>query len=254
MHHKILIRAVLVAITITVLYYFSFNKFTGMFTDTLQVKVVRVIDGDTFYTANGEKVRLLGINAPEKWEPMYNESKFFLKNKIENKTVTLKFDKYQRDKYGRILSYVFLDGDFINSDLLKFGLANVYDSSGLIYDLSLKKVQDIAIQSQVGIWNRSNYTNCFVLKSFSYKTPEYVTIQNKCNFPINITRWYIKDEDRHFFYFNRYIIGPNESVTVYTNNKTAEFSFNSKYNIWNDDGDSIFFRDNKGRLVLFFSY
>lgn len=73
------------------------------------VRVSKVIDGDTFETESTLTVRLLGINAPNRGERNYEEAKEYLSDLIGGEEVTLEYDKYQDDKYGRILAYVWED-------------------------------------------------------------------------------------------------------------------------------------------------
>ncbi len=110
--------------------------------DYADVLVTRVFDGDTVQLANGEKVRLLGIDTPEteysyadqrekrKRSPQYYQearrATEFLKESVEGKRVRLEFDLEKRDKYGRLLAYVYLaDGTFVNAEIIKQGYAAV---------------------------------------------------------------------------------------------------------------------------------
>lgn len=68
--------------------------------------VSHVTDGDTFELQNGLGVRLIGINAPDRGEELFTESTQFLASEIQGKTVYLEYDRYQDDKYGRILAWV----------------------------------------------------------------------------------------------------------------------------------------------------
>ncbi len=99
--------------------------------------VTRVIDGDTIVVmldGAQEKVRLLGIDTPEKdsrytkAEPMNKAATRRVKELAENRTVTLvSGGKDKMDKYGRLLAYVILpDGRVLNEILVKEGLAAVY--------------------------------------------------------------------------------------------------------------------------------
>ena len=99
------------------------------------VRVARVIDGDTFEIINkgkSEKVRLIGVDTPETVKPNSGvqpfgpEASSFTKKMIEGKLVRLEFDVQERDKYGRLLAYVYLeDGTLLNSRLLEEGLATI---------------------------------------------------------------------------------------------------------------------------------
>ena len=71
--------------------------------------VEKVTDGDTFELESGQVVRLTGVNAPDRGEEGYDEAGGYLKKRLENKKVYLEYDRYQDDKYGRILAWVWVD-------------------------------------------------------------------------------------------------------------------------------------------------
>ena len=109
----------------------GFKSLTGK--TTLEEKhetgfVERVIDGDTFVLDNGEHVRLVCINTPEKGEPYYQEAKDSLTRLVLNKEVLLEKDTRNKDKYGRLLRYIRSteDNHLYNQDLIGQGLAKVY--------------------------------------------------------------------------------------------------------------------------------
>jgi micrococcal nuclease len=94
--------------------------------------VERVVDGDTFVLADGERVRLIGVDTPETVKPgtapqVYGkEASRYTKRMLEGKRVRLEFDVSERDRYGRLLAYVYLeDGTFFNEHLLAEGYARV---------------------------------------------------------------------------------------------------------------------------------
>lgn len=88
--------------------------------------VARVIDGDTIELTDGEKVRLLGIDTPERGDPFYDSARFFLESLVAGKVLEAEYAKRRRDGYGRILAFLFADTMFINAALLRSGLATVY--------------------------------------------------------------------------------------------------------------------------------
>jgi len=72
--------------------------------------ISKIEDGDTLLLNNNTSVRLIGINAPDKNEPNYKESKIYLEKVLpKNKTIYLEYDRYQDDKFGRILAWVWVD-------------------------------------------------------------------------------------------------------------------------------------------------
>ena len=85
-----------------------------------------VVDGDTIYLSNGEKVRFVGVNTPERGVEGYVASKTFVQKLCLNKEVGLDIDNSKHsDKYGRTLAVVIVDGKNVNEMLLKEGLAEV---------------------------------------------------------------------------------------------------------------------------------
>lgn len=91
-----------------------------------QVRVVRVIDGDTIEIEGGARVRYIGIDTPE----VYPQTKYYgpeawAKNRelVEGKVVTLEKDVTEADAYGRLLRYVYVDGVFVNGELVRLGYA-----------------------------------------------------------------------------------------------------------------------------------
>lgn len=126
-------------------------------------KVVRVVDGDTFiinYNGKEERVRLIGVDTPESVHP--NEEKNtafgkkvsnFSKEKLTNKEVQIEFDVSQRDKYGRLLCYVYVDGQMYNKLLLEEGLAKVATyPPNIKYVEDFTKIQKEARENKKGMW------------------------------------------------------------------------------------------------------
>ncbi|MCL2157326.1 MAG: thermonuclease family protein [Methanobrevibacter sp.] len=85
-----------------------------------------VYDGDTIFVVGVGKVRLVGIDTPERGDPGYEEATNYVKNKCLGKTVYLDIDNAEpKDKYGRTLAIVYVDEININQELLKLGYAKV---------------------------------------------------------------------------------------------------------------------------------
>lgn len=94
--------------------------------------VRKVFDGDTIGLDDGTRVRLIGIDAPEvdspysKKEPFGEESKAFLASLVLNRQVSLVQGDPPRDKYGRLLAYVYVDGVLVNGRMIREGWARAY--------------------------------------------------------------------------------------------------------------------------------
>lgn len=92
--------------------------------------VTHVIDGDTFILESGERVRLLGVNAPEEGRCYFDEAKEALSNQLLNKRVIINEEK--RDNYGRRMGLVYQDGLLVNTMMIEEGFAKPdYTSNSL---------------------------------------------------------------------------------------------------------------------------
>ena len=133
-------------------FVFSVNLFAEYYKD---LKVLRVIDGDTVYVKHSEKLlklRLLNIDAPELKQPFGEESRRYLKSLIDSKLVDV--NTLKQDRYGRVLSTIFFEGKNVNKLMVEKGLAWVYDD--YVIDKSLYEDQMQARRNEVGLWSNSN--------------------------------------------------------------------------------------------------
>jgi micrococcal nuclease len=142
-----------------------FGVFTTTASDSVPqdriVVVAYVFDGDTIETSDGERVRLLGIDAPEiahhevQGEFFGEESTAWLRQRIGDQSVTLKFGLEPTDRYGRTLAWVFdSEGRLINEELLQTGNAVLLDRFGLPpeFDSLLRVAQTEAKTEKRGLW------------------------------------------------------------------------------------------------------
>jgi len=123
--------------------------------------VIQVFDGDTIqidYFGQKETVRILGIDAPEsifKKECFGKEAKGYLKNLIDDKYIYIEFDKTQseRDKFDRLLAYIYLENELINEKMIKDGYAFEY-TYNLPYNYmgEFKEAEKFARENDLGLW------------------------------------------------------------------------------------------------------
>lgn len=157
-------------------YYSQDGKFTipfGRKYNYADVLVKRAVDGDTLQLESGERVRLIGIDTPEMHESdkLYRDSQrtrqdigaikqlgrqayAFTKNLTEGKRVSLEFDVEKRDKYKRLLAYVYLkDGTFVNAKIVEEGYASLMSIPPNVKyaDLFLRLYQEARIAKR-GLW------------------------------------------------------------------------------------------------------
>lgn len=119
------------------------------------VKVTRVIDGDTIAIEGGYHIRYIGIDAPEKDELSYIEAKQANKELVEGKRIRLEKDISEKDRYGRLLRYVYVEGTFINAEMVRQGYAcaKAYVPD-VKYQVYLEAVEKEARQTKRGIWRQ----------------------------------------------------------------------------------------------------
>jgi endonuclease YncB( thermonuclease family) len=128
---------------------------------SLRVKVHWVDDGDTIVVAGGERVRYLGINTPEvahkdkPGEPFGEEAKAFNTKLVQGRWISLELAKQQRDHYGRLLAFVFLeDGTSVNGELVRQGYAHLLRRQPeLPHWKRLLELQRQALKEKKGIWS-----------------------------------------------------------------------------------------------------
>lgn len=120
-----------------------------------QEKVLRIIDGDTFELFSGEKVRIVGINAPEIKDKYGDESKKYLLSLIQNKYVILENDSISKDKdvYGRLLRYVYLDNEDINKKMIRDGFAVAYLKYSFTKNDEYERAEQLAKNENIGVWS-----------------------------------------------------------------------------------------------------
>jgi micrococcal nuclease len=126
--------------------------------------VLRVIDGDTIVVlldGHQEKVRYMGMNTPETHhahkgiEPFGPEAAEADRRLVEGKTVRLEFDVQGRDKYGRLLAYVYVGEVMVNAKLVRQGYAQVatYPPTVQYVDL-FRQLQREAREAGRGLWGK----------------------------------------------------------------------------------------------------
>ena len=120
-----------------------------------QALVTSVIDGDTVELADGRRVRYLGIDTPESGEYYAEEATARNKELVEGKTVELQRGDRDQDEYGRLLRYVYVDGIFVNAELVAQGYAKAYifDPDDR-YSQILVQLEQYAKMKNRGLWSQ----------------------------------------------------------------------------------------------------
>jgi micrococcal nuclease len=127
------------------------------------VRVERVVDGDTFVAVvagRHERVRLIGVDTPETVDPSRpvqpygKEASNFARRMLDGRTVRLAGDVEPRDRFGRLLAYVWLpDGTFWNALLAAEGYAQLITiPPDVTYAGLFRRLVDQARSSSRGLW------------------------------------------------------------------------------------------------------
>lgn len=125
---------------------------------TLTGRVVAIADGDTLTALDEHKVqhkiRLAGIDAPEKRQAYGQRSRQSLADLVFNRVVQIELGK--KDRYGRGVGKVMLDGQDINLELLRLGLAwhyKAYEREQSVQDRALyAHAEQQARAGRLGLW------------------------------------------------------------------------------------------------------
>ncbi|MDF2548799.1 MAG: hypothetical protein K0R93_3697 [Anaerosolibacter sp.] len=126
-------------------------------------KITKIVDGDTIeidYNGTKERVRLIGVDTPESVHPdATRNSEYgkvaseFSNKQLDGKTVTLEFDVQERDKYGRLLAYVYVDGIMYNKILVSEGYAKVATfPPNVKYVADFTALEKQAREQNKGLW------------------------------------------------------------------------------------------------------
>lgn len=221
--------------------------------------ITRVIDGDTI-TSENTKIRLIGINTPEKKESCFEEAKEFLEKKVLGKKVLIQGNEL--DRYARLLGNVCFEGENINKKLLEEGFAHYYSPEEIT---EFKGLQEKAMQEKKGcLWREGTkkyfLDKCIELTGFEFDqdsiTGEFAEFSNSCDYSIDLNGFYLKDEATNLYFFPAIQLKEKSFVRVFSEKGTNEGNelFWGKGNVWNNSGDQLFLRNGKGELIVYFSY
>ena len=165
--------------------------FGFLFSANQSIKLLKIYDGDTILISlNGkqERIRFTGINTPEIAHPRYHkigeffgkEAKNHLKRILKkHQIIRLEFDVNKRDKYQRLLAYIFLDnGKMLNELMVEDGYAYTYNfPPNIKYKNLFSKAETYAQFNHLGLWkNRVKRISATNIKKLSKNLGRYVEV------------------------------------------------------------------------------
>lgn len=187
--------------------------------ETKGVLVTRVIDGDTIEIEGGQKVRYIGIDTPETVDPRTSVQCYgkeaAAKNRelVEGKKVRLEKDITDKDKYNRLLRYVFVGEIFVNRYLVEQGYAfsSTYPPD-VEYQELFQKAEKEAREANRGLWG-----SCGTVAGTKIVTPETGCVI-KGNISSSGEKIYHMPEQR---YYNKTVISENKGERWFCSEEEA---------------------------------
>jgi len=237
--------------------------------------VVDVIDGDTLDVrlpdGSIDRVRLLGVNAPEDGECYSTEAAAELARLVADAEVDLVVDESDRDQYDRLLRYVEKGDEDIGALLVRDGFSLVRVSEpDVAREQVLRQLEEEARAAGRGLWNPSacgpsdHQARDVAIADLRLDADgddaqnlndEWVEVQNNERVPVDLTGWGVRDESSsHRFTFPEdFTLDAGERVRVHsgcgTDSTSELFWCTSGSAIWNNDGDTAFVVDPSGNIV-----
>ncbi len=270
--------------------------------------VTRVIDGDTVEVrlADGteETVRLLGVdtpevhsaNTPDEYEGVpeteagsaclrtYGErASDFAERRLAGREVGVGYDPTEdrRGYYGRLLAYVYVDGEQFNARLVADGWARVYDSNTVERERYLG-LERRARTARRGLWACAEGTPAPTTASddgaadatplpdggpalsvtVTADTPgddrenlngESISLTNEGGEPLDLSGWAVRDEADHVYRFPAgTTLAPGATLTLHTGSGEdgdGDYYWDRSRPVWNNGGDTVTVTTSAGQPV-----
>ena len=168
-----------------------------------------IIDGDTFRLETGEKVRLIGIDAPELSQPGGEMSREYLAHLILGNPITLEKGSEAKDNYNRLLRFVYINDLCINEEMIRQGYAEArYLPESPIRDYYLQ-LEIQAETTKAGLWS----DNVFQSRS-----------EVDWDTDIPVIDWVNADD-----YYNQYVIIEGIIINTYNSRRVCFLNFHTDY-------------------------
>lgn len=228
--------------------------------------VFMVPKGDTLIMPFGNEVYLIGVKAPGRGEPFYEESRDKLKELVLGKEVTLQRDVSDMSSYGRYLRYVFIDGIFVNEAMVRSGLAKaIAEQPDTNYSDLLYEAEVDAISKRLYLWKDLEADPCLFVAFFNYDAEgvdefnlneEFVTFRNICEAKIDLSNWVVQDSSEAYV-FSDFVLGPEAAVTLHSGqgqDSDTHIYWGNELSVWDDKSDTLYLRNSNGNLIIRYHY
>lgn len=243
--------------------------------EAIPALVLRVQDGDSLTVevdGREEKLRLIGVNAPEHDECWGPEAQSDLA-RLAQQDVYLSFDVEVRDQYDRLLAYVWDDGLLVNAALVLNGsaLGSAFGSN-TAYQEDMDSAEDFAESRRVGIWGADSCGDVapqgLTILRVNANPPgpdgdhldeEFITVANTGDAPIPLGGMTLRDASTaHRFPFpDGLVLSVGRELRIVTGcgaDTEATLHWCSEEPVWNNDGDEAIITTTRGTIVAHFEY
>lgn len=228
------------------------------------IEVLSVLDGDSLKArVDGavEEIRMLGINAPERFECWSGEAREAASDLLESGLVTVV--TAGRDRFGRLLGYLSAGDVFVNAALVAAGHAMTIDNDHAFLD-EFRSLEDDAFEAYAGMWSA---TACGPDLGYDIRIDdvdgnppgedddprrgESALIANHGDRAADLEDWVLRDESSlHRYRFPAgTILGPGDGLRVFSICGVHEHCFGDADTVWSNGGDTAFLLDPSGNVV-----
>lgn len=238
--------------------------------------VIDVQDGDSLVVeieGTEERVRLIGVNAPEHDECFGSESAAGLRELVANADVEIATDVEPRDQYGRRLAYVYREGILVNEEVAARGLvlARAYEPNTALQHRIDAAAQE-ARNNQLGMWSPDTCASAsgitVEITEIVANPPgpdennlsgEWVVVTNTGTIEIDLSGWILRDASSvHRYAFPAGTTLPAAShLSVHTGCGTDDVEHRywcADGPVWGNAGDSALLLDAEGHTAAAFDY
>jgi micrococcal nuclease len=262
-----LVARVLVAVVVIAAIYAALNV-TGNMVASNEVQVSKAVDGDTIRLSTGESVRLLNIDTPERGQYGWAEATARMTELVSNRTVALEADQTDKDRYGRLLRYVYVNGTMLNLVMVREGFARAhYIAPDGKHLPEIVEAEGYAKSRSLGIWKHDSIDGAFCVWVYDIrKDPkgrdednlngEYVVLRNSCNRTQQLTGWILSAE-RGNYTFPLFSLDAKRTVTIHSGSggdNATDLYWGSAKPVWKNEHDTLLAFNSDGVMALEYAY
>lgn len=233
--------------------------------------VTRYVDGDTFHVrlrcpppgpAADEKVRLMAIDTPELGEPGAAEAARYVQQRTANADIYLAFDFRRRDRFDRLLAYVYLaDGTLLNARLLECGLAEPFRGERNHFSDQFERLAagprpaDCPAAAPERAARAAAAPDAVIIESVvNDGRSEHLLLRNASGAAVDVSGWQVRDDDgTNLMIPATAPLAPGAALALCSGrgcvgNVRPTLTLTEE-NIWGNGGDAAFLHDTRGEQV-----